>query len=270
VSFTVVPLQGLGLPTGSTIPFGTKFVLQDVPEWLKQDEGYLKDLSREERRDTLDAKQVLVAEYYANSFGYPDPECTGQQPKGIQNLRLQSAILANMSILAYTATAIPGLNMLIQAFPYIICATFWRHRPFPLPIFIALTTGPTIFLVVATEKMISSNNEFVDQTEEERWTFGQTLALFLACLTVWTGQRGIRKLRNATIKRKGVAAVGNGREVKKGNSDDQWTELVDELGRVEGPGTEGKHGDAEEAVVAVARRGQILEKLTRLHGPSRE
>ena len=98
MSFTVVPLQGLGLPTGSAIPFGTKFVLQDVPEWLKQDESYLKDLSREERRDTLDAKQALVSEYYANSFGYPDPEWTGQQPKGIQNLRLQSAMLANMSI----------------------------------------------------------------------------------------------------------------------------------------------------------------------------
>ncbi len=98
MSFTVVPLQGLGLPTGSTIPFGTKFVLQDVPEWLKQDENYLKDLSRQERRDTLDAKQALISEYYANSFGYPDPDWTGQRPKGIQDLRLQSAILANLSI----------------------------------------------------------------------------------------------------------------------------------------------------------------------------
>ena len=98
MSFTVVPLQGLGLPTGSAVRFGAKFVLQAVPEWLKQDESYLKDLSREERRDTLDAKQALVSEYYANSFGYPDPEWAGQQPKGIQNLRLQAAILANMSI----------------------------------------------------------------------------------------------------------------------------------------------------------------------------
>ena len=98
MSFTVVPLQGLDLPAGNTIPFGTKFVLRDVPEWLKQNESYLKDLSWRERRDTLDAKHAFVSEYYANSLGYPDPDWPGQRPKGIQDLRLQSAMLANMSI----------------------------------------------------------------------------------------------------------------------------------------------------------------------------
>jgi hypothetical protein len=32
------------------------------------------------------------------SYGHPDPEWTGQQPKGIQDLRWQSALLANMCI----------------------------------------------------------------------------------------------------------------------------------------------------------------------------
>jgi hypothetical protein len=31
MSFTVVPLHNLDLPAGTIIPFGTKFVLQDVP-----------------------------------------------------------------------------------------------------------------------------------------------------------------------------------------------------------------------------------------------
>jgi len=46
MSFTVVPLHNLDLGTGTRIPFGTKFVLQDVPQWLKDDTRFLGDLSR--------------------------------------------------------------------------------------------------------------------------------------------------------------------------------------------------------------------------------
>ena len=45
VSFTVVPLHNLDLPAGSRIPFGTKFILQDVPEWLRQDKHILNDIN---------------------------------------------------------------------------------------------------------------------------------------------------------------------------------------------------------------------------------
>jgi hypothetical protein len=37
-----------------------------------------------------------VSEYEAHSFGHPDPEWKGTEPKGIQDLRWQSALLANM------------------------------------------------------------------------------------------------------------------------------------------------------------------------------
>jgi hypothetical protein len=98
MSFTVVPLNNIDIPTGSHIPFGDKFVLQDVPDWLKQDQNYLKDLSRDERELVLAEKHALVSEYYANTLGFPDSEWKGPIPRSIQKFRIQSAILANMSI----------------------------------------------------------------------------------------------------------------------------------------------------------------------------
>lgn len=98
MSFTVVPLHNLDLPAGSRIPFGTKFIIRDVPEWVKKGEGTLNDISRHDRVATLEAKHALVSEYYANSIGHPDPEWKGQDPRGIQDLRFQSAILANMAM----------------------------------------------------------------------------------------------------------------------------------------------------------------------------
>jgi hypothetical protein len=113
VSFTVVPLQGLGLPTGSTIPFGTKFVLQDVPGWLKQDESYLKDLSREERRDTLDAKQALVSEYYANSFAIPIQSGPGNSRRGFKTCdsNPQSSRICRFGLFSRPQFASPSLSM---------------------------------------------------------------------------------------------------------------------------------------------------------------
>jgi hypothetical protein len=94
VAFTVVPIHNLDLPVGTVIPFG-RFTVQDVPEWLRN-EPILKDLSKRDRKSLGDATQALVSEYQADSYGYPDPEWTGTQPKGIQALRWQSALLANM------------------------------------------------------------------------------------------------------------------------------------------------------------------------------
>ena len=62
------------------------------------DEGFLKDLCRNDRTATLDAKQALISEYAANSLGYTDPEWQGSKPRGIQDLRFQSAMLANMAM----------------------------------------------------------------------------------------------------------------------------------------------------------------------------
>jgi hypothetical protein len=98
MSFTVVPLHNLNLPIGTRIPFGRKFVIQDVPEWLKKDSGFLEDIARHDRVSTLEAKQALVSEYEAASIGEPDPEWTGHKPRGIQDLRFQSAMLANMAM----------------------------------------------------------------------------------------------------------------------------------------------------------------------------
>jgi len=98
VAFTVAPLHNLSFPAGSIIPFGSKFVIQDVPDWLKQDKGILADINRHDRMATVTCTQALISEYDADSYGHPDPDWKGQQPRGIQELRFQSAMLANMCI----------------------------------------------------------------------------------------------------------------------------------------------------------------------------
>jgi hypothetical protein len=63
VSFTVVPLHILELPTGTVIPFG-KFSIQHVPEWLLK-EPILDRLSAHGRDGVHSAKQAFVSEYEA-------------------------------------------------------------------------------------------------------------------------------------------------------------------------------------------------------------
>jgi hypothetical protein len=98
MSFTVVPLHSLNLPTGTTVPFGNGFVLQDVPEWVKEDKYILADIDRKDRQATLDARHALVAEYEAEAIGEPDPNWQGKKPKSIQDLKFQSAMLANLAL----------------------------------------------------------------------------------------------------------------------------------------------------------------------------
>ena len=98
MSFTVVPLHNLDLPAGSRIPFGKTFVLQDVPEWLKQDKHILNDIGRTDRDLTLTAKHALISEYDADSLGFPDLDWKGPKPRSIQSQRFQAAFLANMAI----------------------------------------------------------------------------------------------------------------------------------------------------------------------------
>lgn len=96
MAFTVVPLHELPLPGGVDIEFG-KFNLRSIPHWLLQDSA-LNGLSRSDRDALHLATHALVAEYEAESYGHPDPDWAGPQPRGIQELRWQSALLANMSI----------------------------------------------------------------------------------------------------------------------------------------------------------------------------
>jgi hypothetical protein len=98
MSFTVVPIHNLDLPAGTCIPFGDGFVLQDVPDWVKSDSHILADINRNDRDLTLDAKHAFVAEYEAEAIGQPDPNWKGKNPKGIQDLKFQSAMLANLAI----------------------------------------------------------------------------------------------------------------------------------------------------------------------------
>jgi hypothetical protein len=131
VSYTVVPLHNLSLASGTVIPFG-KFTIQDIPEWLRKD-SILKDLSRRDRESVEHATHALVSEYDANSWGHPDPEWTGVQPKGIQDLRWQSALLANMCMWMITPSPIhitvgfPALTT-IEGRQYDLPVTNYVHR----------------------------------------------------------------------------------------------------------------------------------------------
>jgi hypothetical protein len=98
MSFTVVPLHNLQLPKGTRIAFGKGFILTDMPEWLLADKMAMADVGFDDRHLTKNASQALVAEYEADSWGYPDPDWKGINPKSIQDLHFQSAMLANMAI----------------------------------------------------------------------------------------------------------------------------------------------------------------------------
>lgn len=84
MSFTVVPLHNLNLPIGTRADFGDGFILQDVPQWVK-DEPILKELSSLDRKSILDAKHALVAEYEEVEINPPDPSGQGKEPEGIQH-----------------------------------------------------------------------------------------------------------------------------------------------------------------------------------------
>jgi hypothetical protein len=98
MAFTVVPLHNISLPAGTQIPFGNGFVFQDVPEWLKKDQGILNNLSFHDRESALGAKHALVAEYPSAAIGEPDPQWKGKEPKPIQETQFQSVILANLAL----------------------------------------------------------------------------------------------------------------------------------------------------------------------------
>ena len=97
MAFTVVPLHNLTLDVGTSAEFGAGFVLQDVPQWLR-DEPILKDLNRHDREGALAATHALVAEYDAQAIGEPDPTWTGKEPKSIQDVKAEAVILANIAL----------------------------------------------------------------------------------------------------------------------------------------------------------------------------
>jgi len=98
MAFTVVPLHNLSLPAGTRIRFGSDFVLQDIPPWVKKDKGILAGIHNNDRQLIDHDHHALVAEYEADGIGSPDPEWPGDKPKSIQEVKFQSAMLANLAI----------------------------------------------------------------------------------------------------------------------------------------------------------------------------
>lgn len=98
MAFTVVPLHNLHLPPGTNIPFGNDFVLQDMPQWVKDDKGILGDINYYDRQAILEDKHALVAEYEANSIGQPDPAWPKQSHRSIQDSKGEAVVLANLAI----------------------------------------------------------------------------------------------------------------------------------------------------------------------------
>jgi len=94
MSVTIVPLNNLDLPNGLPLQFGPKFVLTNFPEWLRKSKDAMGDVDRNERYRLKDVKHALVAEYFADSYGFPDPDWIGTESRSIQDLRYQSAFLA--------------------------------------------------------------------------------------------------------------------------------------------------------------------------------
>lgn len=98
MAFTVVPLHHLDVGASARIPFGKKFVLQDMPSWLIQDKTIMAELNGQDRTLVLGSKHALISEYEACAYGEPDPEWKGKNPRSIQSTRFDEAILANFCI----------------------------------------------------------------------------------------------------------------------------------------------------------------------------
>ena len=97
MSFTIVPLHNLDLPTNTRVEFGSGFVLQQLPAWVKH-EPILKGLSRRDIEGVSAAMLALVAEYPASAIGEPDPNWKGKEPRSIQKIKTESAILASIAL----------------------------------------------------------------------------------------------------------------------------------------------------------------------------
>jgi hypothetical protein len=97
MSFTVVPLHNLELPADTRIEFGAGFVLQALPSWVRE-EPILKGLSRRDREGVLAAKFALVAEYKAAAIGESDPTWKGEEPRSVQKVKDDAAIMASIAI----------------------------------------------------------------------------------------------------------------------------------------------------------------------------
>jgi hypothetical protein len=98
MSFTVVPLHNLDLGSGARIPFGDGFILQDVPLWLRNDKQILADINRNDRDLIWATKHALVGDYEADTIGTPVPSRKGSGVESIQEVKFQSAMLANLAI----------------------------------------------------------------------------------------------------------------------------------------------------------------------------
>jgi hypothetical protein len=97
MSFTVVPLHNLKLAPGTRIPFANGLVLQDLPNWVRE-EKFLDYLSFRDRQSVLRDDHALVAEYDASAIGEPDPSWRGKTPKSVQDAKAHWAMIASLAI----------------------------------------------------------------------------------------------------------------------------------------------------------------------------
>jgi hypothetical protein len=101
-----------------------------------------------------------------------------------------------ISILAYSSIAIPILSSVIQTLPSLLVVvavaiieqrfSMQKSRPFFLASAILSLIpfiGPTLYFIIATERLIITNRNYVDYNVEGQWTYGQTLALGAAVIS---------------------------------------------------------------------------------------
>ena len=68
-----------------------------IPDWLKADE-LLKYLSFSNKQEMKDAQFMFVSEYSADSLGDPDPEWSGEKPRGRQQMALEKIQISNLAL----------------------------------------------------------------------------------------------------------------------------------------------------------------------------
>lgn len=114
----------------------------------------------------------------------------------VTSMHVTNPSLRILSLLAYSSIAIPMLSSVIQTLPTLLVIiamaiaqqrfSMQKSRHFVLAsavIIIIPFIGPTLYFIVATERLIVINRKYVDYRVEGQWTYGQTLALGAAVIS---------------------------------------------------------------------------------------
>ena len=201
---TVIPLLNVDLNEDDHCDFGGDFVLMCLPEWILKD-SMLDELDSNSRDWIRKATHGLVANYEAVSFGEPDPDWNGPEPKAIQETKREQGMLAMLSL--------------------------WMSRPSPVtfvavlhgttsgpPVLLHMDTGPSILCHPqdAKQRLTAEDLPLAAQLHRSLVSVSQDSSVWTSAMATWQGlQMNVERIRHLLfwIALEALFGSADGREV---------------------------------------------------------